>query len=229
MGGDAQEASNVAGSGIGLESIQAAYKYMRDGGADPTLGVPIQYKIRQLADPSYPTLAISGVVDYNIPDCQALPNHLKITKLTINAAPPFDKDDRFWDENQVLDKFKHPDVFPLFNRYDSDWQRIANYEDEYVGDLKSSDLPLSYDVNIPVKESDFYKTHNVQFYDLDDFALDNIEDLSTNYELMGNTNFKFGSYIRTASNPNPSNPYPSKVELSDEGFNFTLHLSWTRQ
>ncbi|MCB0688454.1 MAG: thiol-activated cytolysin family protein, partial [Saprospiraceae bacterium] len=48
LGGDAQEATKVVGTGLGMESIQAAYKWMEEGGNDPSLGVPIQYKIRQL-------------------------------------------------------------------------------------------------------------------------------------------------------------------------------------
>ncbi|MEL6989054.1 MAG: thiol-activated cytolysin family protein, partial [Bacteroidota bacterium] len=192
LGGDAQEAANVAGSGLGMESIQAAYKWMRDGGSDPSLGVPIQYKIRQLADPSFPLLAISGAVDYDVPDCSSLPNKLSIKSITITSLPPQDEDDKKWDHAQVLDVHKDPDIYLIFQKYkDNDWQWLAGFEDKKIDNLKSSDLPTTIDVNIPVEEEDFRITYNVQFYDDDDNVLDLLEELGSTYDLVGNINFNF--------------------------------------
>ena len=217
LGGDASEASSVAGAGLGMEAIQAAYKWMKDGGNDPSLGVPIQYKIRQLNDPSYPLLAISGAVDYEVPDCSRLPNRLTISKFELKSYPALNPDNKTWDIG-LSDNDLNPDAVFYFQKYvNNDWEWLARFEDKEWPNLKSSELPKTLDVNIPVPEKDFRATHFVQFYD---------KDVLSDYDLVGDKSFSFGSYLRSASNPNPSNPYPSSIELSNGGFSFKLHLTW---
>jgi hypothetical protein len=211
-----------------MESIQATFNWMKDGGSDPSLGVPIQYKIRQLADPSYPLLAISGAVEYDIPDCSKLPNHVTITETEVTAIPPYDEDNHEWDFNQLLDKYKFPDVFMTFQRYTGgEWKWIAGFEDEEWGDLKSSDLPKSLDVNIPINEEFLKNKHVVQFYDNDEYLLDNVETLDNNLDKIGEIYFNLSSYLKSASNPENDQAYPSSIEITEGSITAILHLNWT--
>ncbi|MGI9545432.1 MAG: thiol-activated cytolysin family protein, partial [Cyclobacteriaceae bacterium] len=61
LGGDAEQASVVAGSGAGMEAVQAAFDFMKDGIGDASLGVPVQFKVRYLADNSL--FAIVGAAE----------------------------------------------------------------------------------------------------------------------------------------------------------------------
>jgi len=63
------------------------------------LGVPIQYKIRQLSDPSFPLLAISRTVEYDVPDCNKLPNHVIIKDIQVSSLPPYDEENGVWNPN----------------------------------------------------------------------------------------------------------------------------------
>ena len=229
LGGDAQEASNVAGSGLGLESIQSAYQWMRDGGNDPSLGVPIQYKIRQLSDPSFPLLAISGAVEYDVPDCNKLPNHLVIKNIEVSSLPPYDEENGVWDPNHLNDDFKNPDVYMIFQKYkDNDWQWLAGFKDQEWKDITSSQLPKSLGIDIPVKEEDFKLTYNVQFLDNDEYVADLLEN-NGGYDVVGNVNFNLRPHLRSLSRPEPDNPYPTKITIAASDFTYDLHLEWSTQ
>jgi hypothetical protein len=229
LGGDAQEASAVAGSGLGLESIQSAYKWMRDGGNDPSLGVPIQYKIRQLSDPSFPLLAISGAVEYDVPDCNKLPNHVIIKDIEVSSLPPYDEENGVWDPNHLNDDFKNPDVYMIFQKYKSnDWQWLAGFKDQEWKDITSSQLPKTLGINIPIKEEDFNLTYNVQFLDNDEYIADLLEN-NGGYDVVGNINFNFRPHIRTISRPEPDNPYPTKITVAASDFTYNLYLEWSTQ
>lgn len=228
LGGDAQEAGKVSGSGLGMESIQSVFNWMKEGGKDPSLGVPIQYKIRQLSDPNYPLLAISGAVEYDVPDCSKLPNHLVIEKIEVTNFPPTDDENSVWDENATDSDRKNPDVFLTVQRIvDGEWKFISTFIDEEWTDLTSSQLPKTLDVAIPVPEEFFRTSHVIQMYDNDEYILDALEDLSTDYEFMGEVRFNFGSYLKTLSNPENDRAYPRKLEIGNGTLSMILHLDWT--
>jgi hypothetical protein len=77
LGGSADEASQVSGNR--MEAVQAAYDFIKNGGSDASLGVPIQYKIKYLADNS--TVATGGVARYEVPDCDFQATTVKLNKV----------------------------------------------------------------------------------------------------------------------------------------------------
>ncbi|GEM_PF-2505700 len=217
LGGDAQEAAAVSGSGLGMESIQATFQWMKDGGADPSLGVPIQYKIRQLSDPSYPLLAIAGAAEYDVPDCSKLPNHLSIVKAELTSFPALEENNTEWDDI-ALGKAVNPDIIQYYQRYaDGEWDWIGKFDDNKWQDLQTSELPKTLEVNLPVSEEHFDNQHVVQFYD---------DDIGGLHE-MGEIYFNFGSYLKTLSNPENDQAYPDKIEISEGAFKVLLHLEWS--
>ena len=84
LGGSADEASQVSGNG--MEAVQAAYDFIKNGGSDASLGVPIQYKIKYLADNS--TVASGGVARYEVPDCQFKPTSVLVKKVHLLGFDP---------------------------------------------------------------------------------------------------------------------------------------------
>ena len=217
LGGDAQEAAKVSGSGLGMESIQATFQWMKDGGKDPSLGVPIQYKIRQLSDPTYPLLAIAGAVEYEIPDCTKIPNHLIIKKTELTSFPALEENNTEWDDI-ALGSAINPDIIQYYQRYaDGEWDWIGKFDDHKWQDIQTSDLPKSLDINIPVREEHFKNSHVVQFYDADIGGL---------YK-MGEIIFNFAPYLKSIGNPENENAYPSQVEINEGAFTAILHLEWS--
>ncbi len=223
LGGDAQEAAKVSGSGVGMESIQAAYHWMQEGGHDPSLGVPIQYKIRQLADPSYPLLAIGGVVEYEIPDCSSIPNYLEVTDISITALPAFntDNDNQPWDALNPIPSQQEADVFIDVQKYEGgQWHFAAGYRDQECTDCSSSRLPYTVEANFPITEEDLRKSFLVQFVDNDYLA---------GFQTMGEVSVSFSKFLRSLSNPEPSNPYPTKASFNSGPFTVDLHLEWSNR
>lgn len=217
LGGDAQEATKVSGSGVGMESVQAVYDWMQDGGNDPSLGVPIQYKIRQLADPSFPLLAIGGYAEYEIPDCSKLPNYLVIKDAEVTSIQARNDENYDWDEGALFGS-EVPDLIQKYQRYaDGEWNWIADFEDQKWQDVNTSDLPMTLEVNIPVPEKHFRSPHVVQFYDADVLGL----------EYMNEIQFNFASYIKSKNNPKNDNAYPSEVRIEHEAYSVILHLEWS--
>lgn len=217
LGGDAQEAARVSGSGLGMESIQSCFQWMEDGGADPSLGVPIQYKIRQLSDASYPLLAIAGAVEYEVPDCSKIPNHLIIKKTELTSFPALEEDNTEWDDI-ALGGAVNPDIIQYYQRYaDGEWDWIGKFDDHKWQDIQTSELPKSLGVNIPVREEHFRNSHVVQFYDDDIGGL----------HKMGEIYFSFGAYLKSVSNPENEDAYPSEIEINDGAFTAILHLEWS--
>ncbi|GLR17228.1 hypothetical protein GCM10007940_18430 [Portibacter lacus] len=217
LGGDAQEASKVSGSGLGMESIQATFQWMKDGGNDPSLGVPIQYKIRQLSDPSYPLLAIAGAVEYDVPDCSKIPNHLIITETEVTSFPALEDNNTEWDDI-AIGSAVNPDIIQYYQRYaDDEWDWIGKFDDQKWQDVQTSDLPKSLDVNIPVREEHFRNQHVVQFYDADIGGLHE----------MGEIYFNFSAYLKSISNPENENAYPEFIEINEGAFTAKLHLEWS--
>ncbi len=219
LGGDAQEASKVAGSGLGMESIQAAYQWMESGGSDPSLGVPIQYKIRQLSDPAYPLLAIGGVVEYEVLDCSTLPNHVVIKKIDVTAFPSVDasNDNKPWDEI-AIGAAQNPDIFLDIQKYENnEWQIGPTYEEQRCQDCTSEDLPYTFATDYPITEDDLKSSFLVQFVDADAFG----------YHTMGEVRFSLRSFLRTTSNPEPSNPYPVQASFNKGQYTINIHLNWS--
>jgi hypothetical protein len=219
LGGDAQEASKVAGSGLGMESIQAAYKWMESGGADPALGVPIQYKIRQLSDPSYPLLAIGGIVEYEVLNCSTLPNHVEISKIDITAFPAVnaDSDNKPWDEI-AFGAAQNPDIFLDIQKFENgEWKIGPKYEDSKCQDCTSDELPISVTTNYPITEAELKNSFLVQFVDAD----------LTGYQTMGEVRFSLRSFLRSSSNPEPDNPYPTQATFNNGPFTINIHLAWS--
>ncbi len=218
LGGDAQEASNVAGSGLGMESIKSTYEWMKEGGSDPSLGVPIQYKIRQLSDPSYPLLAVAGAVEYDIPDCSKIPNHMIIKSVNVSGIQALDEDGKEWDHN-AIGGAKSPDVTLYFQRYsDNQWNWIGKFDDDKFSDVVTDDLPLILNTEIPVQEKYFKSSHVINFYDHD--ILDQLQE-------MGYINFNFSKYLKSIHNPENENAYPSSIEINNGAFSATLFLEWS--
>lgn len=217
LGGDAQEASNVSGSGLGMESIQATFDWMKAGGSDPSLGVPIQYKIRQLSDPSYPLLAISGAVEYDVPDCSKIPNYLVIESTEVTGIQALDDENKEWDHLAIGGAIS-PDIIQYYQRYsDGEWNWLAKFDDSEWKDITSADLPKTLDVSIPVQEEHFRSSHVVNFYDSDLLDL----------QEMGHINFNFAPYIKSINNPENDNAYPSSVEFSNGSFSVIMQLTWS--
>ncbi|WP_235299562.1 thiol-activated cytolysin family protein [Portibacter marinus] len=218
LGGDAQEAAAVAGSGLGMESIQSCFQWMKDGGSDPSLGVPIQYKIRQLSDATYPLLAIAGAVEYEVPDCSKLPNHLVIKKTEVTSFPALNEDNGEWDQLVIGKKTYNPDMIQYYQRYtNGEWDWIGKFDDHKWQDVQSSDLPKSLNINIPVAEDQFRSAHVVQFFDQDLLDL----------QKMGEIQFNFSPYLKSLAKPENENAYPSQIEIKDKAFTAILHLEWT--
>lgn len=218
LGGDAQEAAAVSGSGVGMESIQAAYRWMEQGGGDPSLGVPIQYKIRQLADPSYPLLAIGGVVEYEVPDCDAIPNYVQISSIEIGSFPGFDaaNDNKPWDEI-ALGAHQDPDIFiDIQKLVGNKWEIGPDYEDQKCQDCSNSDLPYAVDTKYPILEQDLRNSFLVQFVDVD----------VTGYHTMGDVRFSLRPFLRSVQNPEPDNPYPTKASFTSGLYTIDLNLTW---
>ena len=220
LGGDAQEASKVAGSGLGMESIQAAYKWMESGGNDPSLGVPIQYKIRQLSDPAYPLLAIGGVVEYEVLDCSTLPNHVEISEIEITAFPAFNEDNenKPWDEI-AIGGAKNPDIFLDIQKFENGaWQIGPGYEELKCQDCTSDQLPFSVATNYPITEEDLRSSFLVQFVDID---------ILDQYQTMGEVRFSLRSFLRSTSSPEPDNPYPTEASFNNGPYTINIHLDWS--
>lgn len=227
LGGDAQEATKVTGTGLGMEAIQAAYKWMESGGNDPSLGVPIQYKIRQLADPSYPLLAIGGVVEYEVLDCNSLPNHVVIDEIEITALPAFDQNDenKPWDAGQIISEYQDPDVFIDIQKYEGgEWKFAAGYRDLECSDCSSSKLPFAIDTRYPITEEDLSSSFLVQFVDHEYAPLDAI---GGGFHTMGEVRFSLRSFLRSSSNPEPDNPYPTIATFNNGPYTIKIHLSWS--
>ncbi|MCB0669288.1 MAG: thiol-activated cytolysin family protein [Saprospiraceae bacterium] len=220
LGGDAQQATKVTGSGLGMDAIQAAYRWMEDGGNDPSLGVPIQYKIRQLADPSYPLLAIGGVVEYEVLNCSTLPNHAVIDKIDITAFPAFneDSDNKPWDE-LAIGGAKYPDIFLDIQKFENGkWQIGPGYEELKCQDCTSDQLPFSVKTDYPITEEDLSSSFLVQFVDVDAFD---------QYQTMGEVRFSLRSFLRSKNNPEPENPYPTVATFNNGPYTVKIHISWS--
>ena len=90
-------------------------------------------------------------------------------------------------------------------------------------------MPKTLDVEIPVPEQFLRDQHVVQFFDNDEYALDNVEDGlgGNNLDKMGEIYFNFSPYLKSVNNPENENAYPSSIELSNGNITVILHLEWS--
>jgi hypothetical protein len=218
LGGDSQEAAQVSGSGA--EALEEAYDFLAKGGEDRSLGVPVQYKIRYLANNQL--FALGGAAGFQAPRCDVLNNHVTITNISLTKFPPNNPDGKKWDWGAVANKNKEADVYPAISRLvGNTYQQEANWEDKTAYQLTSSDLPKGYSVSYPVGKSRLRNDFAVQFYD-NDKGEPFVEDI----QWMGTIYFNFTSYLRTAANPQPSNPYPASITIERGGYSAVLNLTW---
>lgn len=215
LGGDAQEAAKVFGDGVG--AIENAYNFLAEGGKDRSLGVPIQYKVRYLSNNEL--FAIGGSTGYQAPSCDVLNNYANVTYIRLTKFPPENPDGRKWDWGAIPGK-KDADVYPVMLRLvGNTYEREANWEDKTIYQLKSSDLPKDYDVSYPINRAQLRDNFALQFFDNDDGEL-------KGQQHMGTIRFNLRNYLRTASNPFPDDPYPSKITIDEGGYSAVLSLTW---
>lgn len=216
LGGDSQEAAQVSGSGA--EALEEAYDFLAKGGEDRSLGVPVQYKVRYLANNQL--FALGGAAGFQAPRCDVLNNHVTVTNISLTKFPPNGTNGKKWDWGAILNKNKEPDVYPVISRkVGSNWKQEASYQDKAIFQLKNSDLPKDYSTSYPIGKSRLNNSFRVQFYDDDDGELQG-------QQRMGSIGFGLNGYLRTKSNPKPDNPYPSKITVESGGYSAVLSLKW---
>lgn len=217
LGGDAQEASKIFGNGV--NAIENAWNFLAEGGKDRSLGVPVQYKVRYLANNQL--FALGGSTGFQAPYCDVLNNHVTITKIRLTKFPPNNPDGKKWDWGAIPAGNREPDVYPVISRrVGSSWKQEGNWEDKTSYQLSSSDLPKDYSVSFPVGKSQLRDAFALQIYDNDDGEL-------KGQQWMGTIYYGFGNYLRTVSNPKPANPYPSSITIqSNSGYSAVLSLKW---
>lgn len=217
LGGDSQEAAEISGSGA--QALEEAYDFLARGGEDRSLGVPLQYKVRYLANNQL--FALSGAAGYQAPRCDVLNNHVTVTRVRLTKFPPNNTEGKKWDHGAILNKNKEPDVYPAISRkVGSNWKQEANWQDNTIYQLSSSDLPKNYNVSFPVGKATLRNAFALQFYDNDDGE-------GLGQQWMGTIYFDFMPYLRTAANPKPANPYPTSITIeSNTGYSAVLSLSW---
>lgn len=217
LGGDAQEASGIFGNGV--EALEGAWNFLAKGGKDRSLGVPVQYKVRYLANNQL--FALGGATGYQAPYCDVLNNHVSVTKIRLTKFPPNNPGGKKWDFGAIPSGNREPDVYPVISRrVGSNWKQEGNWQDKTAYQLSSSDLPKDYSVSFPVGKSQLKNAFALQIYDNDDGEL-------KGQQWMGTIYYDFNSYLRTVSNPKPSNPYPSSITIeSNTGYSAVLSLKW---
>ena len=178
LGGSAEEASQVGGAGI--EAVQAAYNFIKNGGSDASLGVPIQYKIKYLKDNS--TVATGGVAKYEIPDCNFVPTSLIITNVKFTAIPPLNGNGSNWDTNCGIacDNSKHPD--PMFQLKPGSQVVFTSSSKTNV---KPGKLPINWDMSKQPFEYGVNQKIRIILRDDDDSAI------PSNSDYMGEVSFTY--------------------------------------
>lgn len=216
LGGDSQEASQVSGSGA--EALEEAYDFLAKGGEDRSLGVPVQYKVRYLANNQL--FALGGATGFQAPRCDVLNNHITITNISLTKFPPNNSDGKKWDWGAILNANKEPDVYPeIYRQVGGNYRAEASWEESPKMQLKTEDLPANWSATFPIGKSQLRNNFDLRFYDNDDGEL-------LGQQLMGGIYFNFRDYIRTVSNPKPSNPYPTSITIEENGFSAVLDLKW---
>jgi hypothetical protein len=217
LGGDSQEAAQVSGSGA--EALEEAYDFLAKGGEDRSLGVPVQYKVRYLANNQL--FALGGSAGFQAPRCDVLNNHVTITNIRLTKFPPNNPDGKKWDFGAILNANKEPDVYPVISRQVSgNYRAEASWEESPKMQLKTEDLPTDYSANFPVGKTQLRNNFALQYFDNDDGEL-------LGQQWMGTIYFNFRDYIRNVSNPNPANPYPTSITIeSNTGYSSVLTLEW---
>jgi hypothetical protein len=213
LGGSAQEADNVSG-GAGMATVQKAYDFIRNGGSDPSLGVPVQYKVRYLA--SNNLFRIGGAAEYDVSDCQRVPRGVNITKFTLKSA------DTSSDWDFGIGNAQRPDVFFTIRQGN---KITAEYQNEQFGNLQSSDLPKDWK-----KENGRLITHEVnnlsqsfklEFHDADDGLTIDKDGEFGGTDKMQTISINWNSY-----GPRSANPTPGSITVNGGSFSMTLRLEW---
>ena len=218
LGGDSQEAAQVSGSGA--EALEEAYDFLAKGGEDRSLGVPVQYKVRYLANNQL--FALGGAAGFQAPRCDVLNNHVTVTNISLTKFPPNNPDGKKWDWGAIANKNKEADVYPGISRLvGNTYKSEAKWQDKTAYQLTSSDLPKGYAVSYPVGKNRLRNSFALQFYDNDQG-----EPLVEDEQWMGTIYFDFKNYLRTVANPKPSNPYPASITIEQGGYSAVLNLKW---
>ncbi|MDH3711686.1 MAG: thiol-activated cytolysin family protein [Cyclobacteriaceae bacterium] len=168
LGGSANEASQVSGNG--MEAVQAAYNFIKNGGSDPSLGVPIQYKIKYLADNS--TVASGGVARYEIPDCDFVATSVDIRNVRLVGLDP------------PGDPIATPSPDPYFQLKVGNTTLLTSATISHVD--PDEDLPVTWDITSKGINRPVNSTLHVHFWD-DDGGTSGDDDI-------GGINFTFSSY-----------------------------------
>ena len=220
LGGDSQEAAQVSGSGA--EALEEAYDFLAKGGEDRSLGVPVQYKVRYLANNQL--FALGGAAGFQAPRCDVLNNHVTITNIKLTKFPPEKSaDDDTWDD-VAIGKALQPDVYPKIRQNTrSGWKTELSLIEKKVGNLTNDQLPHGFSASYPIGRNSLKNDFRIEIWDDDRTEVDINE---PDEELMGSILFNLGKHLRTASNPKPESPYPSSVTLEGGSCSVVLSLKW---
>lgn len=173
LGGSAEEASQV--SGTGMEAVRAAYNFIKNGGSDPSLGVPVQYKIKHLADNS--TVATGGVAKYEVPDCNFVATNVVLKTVRLVNMPTrrrVDGADRRWDSGSVSPHW-HPDPYFIMTAGSSTLMTsniLSNIDPEKQLPKEYSGKSIQRDANSSIK---------ILFKDSDNNTDDTIGSVTINF------------------------------------------------
>jgi hypothetical protein len=220
LGGDAQEAAKVSGSGT--EALRKAYDFLAEGGKDRSLGVPVQYKVRYLGNDQL--FAIGGSAGFEAPECDVLNNHVTITNIRLTKFPPHkNKDDDTWDDIAIGDN-KQPDIYPIiYRRTGSGWSTELDLRNKKKGNISSDELPINFGTSFPITRNQLSNTFRVTIWDDDRTELDIGEPED---ERIGNIDFSLTKHLRTADNPEPTSPYPTELILNQGSCSVEISLDW---
>jgi len=220
LGGDAQEAAQVSGSGV--QALEEAYDFLAQGGEDRSLGVPVQYKVRYLANNQL--FAIGSTVGYQAPRCDVLNNHVTITNIRITKFPPHkNQNDDTWDDIAFGDNLQ-PDIFPIiYRRVGSEWSTELDLRNNKKGNISSDELPQDFGTSFPITRNQLRNSFRVTIWDDDRTEVDIGE---PDFERIGNIDFNLTNHLRTAANPQPASPYPPTLTLSQGSSSIELSLTW---
>lgn len=220
LGGDAQEAAKVSGSGT--EALRKAYDFLAEGGKDRSLGVPVQYKVRYLGNDQL--FVIGGSAGFEAPECDVLNNHVTITNIKLTKFPPHkNKDDDTWDDIAVGDN-KQPDIFPIvYRRVESGWSTELDLRNKKKENISSDELPINFGTSFPIARNQLRNTFRVTIWDDDRTELDIGE---AEFERIGNIDFDLAQHLRTANNPQPASPYPTELMLNQGSCSIEIFLDW---
>ncbi|MFP4341224.1 MAG: thiol-activated cytolysin family protein [Cyclobacteriaceae bacterium] len=220
LGGDAQEAAKVSGSGT--DALRNAYDFLAEGGKDRSLGVPVQYKVRYLGNDQL--FAVGGSAGFEAPECDMLNNHVTITNIRLTKFPPHkNKDDDTWDDIAVGDN-KQPDIFPNIERYTgSGWKVEHNLRSGRIDNLTNDELPVDFKASYPIGRGSLKNDFKIVIWDDDSREFDVNEPKN---ERIGGIKFNLGKFLRTADNPQPEEAYPSTYTIGEGSSSVTLSLKW---